>query len=271
MKKFLGATVLLIATAMIFSSFAIAADTNPLQTSTKIQGAVDNLNRDDIIWDNGGIDGTQNGISSQLDTVYPFNSQTADDFKFQGDALVTDVHWWGIFWNGPPAGPNPADFNIIFYADAGGMPTGAGMNDPTPTALKVYTIPQVMGVPTGGVEEYEYDVVLPDPFTASANAIYWIAIQWIGAFPPQWGWDTNGNNPEQLSTSVQGFPLLQKPYWTDHTYGDMAFYLTGQVTQPKVPDLDCSGQLTWTKVKAGSTVTGNFTVGNVGDSGSLLN
>jgi hypothetical protein len=37
-----------------------------------------------------------------------------------------------------------------------------------------------------------------------------------------------------------------------------------------VPDLDCSGSLGWTDVKPGSTVTGTFTVENVGDTGSFL-
>jgi hypothetical protein len=41
--------------------------------------------------------------------------------------------------------------------------------------------------------------------------------------------------------------------------------------EPNQPDLDCSGQLTWTGVKPGQTVTGSFTVQNIGDAGSLLN
>jgi hypothetical protein len=41
--------------------------------------------------------------------------------------------------------------------------------------------------------------------------------------------------------------------------------------QAKQPNLDCSGQLTWTKVKPGETVTGSFNVRNIGNSGSLLN
>jgi|GEM_PF-1803010 len=270
------AGVLLIAVAMIFSAFAVSAESIKPTLSSKakilpsmIKSNVNN--RDDIVWDNGGIDGNQNGLSSQLDLAYPFNSQVADDFMFEEETFVTDVHWWGVFWNGPPAGPNPADFNIIFYADAGGMPTGAGMPDPTPTALVVYNMPQVMGVPTGGTEEYEYEVVLPQPFVAAANEHYWIAIQWVGNFQPQWGWDTNGNNPELLALSVQGFPLLGTVYWTIHGYGDMAFYLTGYVGQPPVPDLDCEGSLSWTDVPAGSTVTGTFEVKNIGEPGSLLN
>ena len=37
-----------------------------------------------------------------------------------------------------------------------------------------------------------------------------------------------------------------------------------------VPYLDCEGGFNWTDVEPGSTVMGEFTVGNVGDSGSLL-
>lgn len=39
---------------------------------------------------------------------------------------------------------------------------------------------------------------------------------------------------------------------------------------PPVADLDCDGSLTWT-AKAGSTVTGEFQVGNIGAEGTLLN
>jgi len=277
MKKTLGAAAILIATAMVFSSFAFAVNTNTLQASTKATSFIDdsqiknNLNRANIVWDNGGIDGTQNGLSSQFDTAYPFNSQVADDFMLDVDTPITDVHWWGIFWNGPPAGPNPADFNIIFYADAGGMPTGAGLPDPTPTALKVYNIPGVMGVPTGGTEEYEYDVILPEPFVALANEHYWIAIQWAGDFPPQWGWSTNGGNPELLNPAVQGFPLLGTVYWTVHQYGDQAFYLTSETGPEPEPAICCEGTLSWPEVNGGATVNATFQVCNCGDPGSLLN
>jgi len=273
------ASVLLIAAAMIFSAFAVSAESNKLTltSGTKIITSITKANlkanfnsRDDIIWDNGGFDTASVGLSSQLDLAYPFNSQVADDFQLETDMLITDVHWWGVFWN-PGGGPNPAQFNIIFYADAGGMPTGAGMPDPTPTALKVYNFPAVTGVPGPGPDQYEYDVVLPEPFTAMANEHYWIAIQWVGNFPPQWGWYTNGNNPELLSTSVQGFPLLGLPYWSQHSYGDTAFYLTGQIPQPPVPDLDCQGSLSWTGVTPGATVTGSFEVLNIGEPGSMLN
>jgi len=39
---------------------------------------------------------------------------------------------------------------------------------------------------------------------------------------------------------------------------------------PKIPDLDCSGTLSWTGVTPGDTVSGSITVENIGDLGSLL-
>ena len=276
-KRIFGAAVVhLIAVAMIISSFTAVADDNTLTaswtatiepTTTKAGSA----NRDPIVWDNFGIDTASVGLSSQLDSAYPFNSQVADNFLLDEETFITDVHWWGVFWN-PGGGPNPAAFNIIFYADAGGKPTGAGTLDPTPTALAVYFFPAVTGTLIGP-DQYEYDVVLPDPFIALPGEMYWIAIQWVGDYPPQWGWYTNGNNPELLLPSLQGFPLIGMAYWTPHTYGDMAFFLTGTTEQPPdpIPDLTCEGTLSWDQIKPGATVYGEFVVKNIGDAGSVLN
>ena len=41
--------------------------------------------------------------------------------------------------------------------------------------------------------------------------------------------------------------------------------------EPNVPDLDCLGSISWTKVKLGGTVTGSFQVQNIGSPDSLLN
>jgi hypothetical protein len=50
----------------------------------------------------------------------------------------------------------------------------------------------------------------------------------------------------------------------------------GQVPPPpppvnNTPDLDCSGDLSWTDIEPGAIVTGSFQLQNVGDAGSLLN
>jgi len=41
--------------------------------------------------------------------------------------------------------------------------------------------------------------------------------------------------------------------------------------QKLIPDLDCSGSLSWPEAKPGATVRGSFQVQNIGDAGSLLN
>jgi hypothetical protein len=41
--------------------------------------------------------------------------------------------------------------------------------------------------------------------------------------------------------------------------------------QPPVPDLSCEGSLNWAEVTPGATVYGEFSVGNVGEAGSILN
>jgi hypothetical protein len=188
-----------------------------------------------IIWDNGGTVVGGNVLSSQNDAVYPFVSQVADDFMFTEDMDVMDVHWWGGFWGGDPF--DPCDFYIHIYADdgTGNAPTGAGMADPSPTALASYHFTAVSGLPLDPNGFYEYDVDLSPPFTAAAGVKYWIAIQSDFAYPPQWGWTVTSGI--QLHQGVQGFPFLGMPFWTDLDPAvDMAFYLTGEPAGPPWPN-----------------------------------
>jgi len=240
MKKILkGAVVLLIAIAMVFSTVAIA-DTNDKETlqtwasnPIKPSGIVNpnQGNNRDIIWHNGEPSADANLYSSQFDECYPFVSQVADDFHFEEDTYINDVHWWGGFWGGDPI--ECIDFWIYFYADdgSGNQPTGAGMDDPSETALAAYFFPGVCGEldPNGF---YEYDAVLDPPFLAEGCQKYWIAIQGVFCFPPQWGWaNTDGI---QLHSAVQGFPVLNMPFWTViDPEVDMAWYLTyGEPCEP---------------------------------------
>jgi hypothetical protein len=195
---------------------------------------------DIVVWDNGDIDETSIGGGSlsdvsQLDTTYPFNAQKADDFILDNDTYITNVHWWGLFYGGYEGGsyPNPAEFNIIFYADNGSEPTGAGMSDPTSTALIVYNFPSINGILVGedihGNPIYYYNAELPTPFFAEKDIKYWMVVQWVGNYTTTglWVWVTNGNNPERLNTSVHGFLEIGAPYWTINENGDLAFYLEG--------------------------------------------
>ncbi len=205
----------------VLSGFVVCA----LAASAFAGGATD-----PVIWDNFPSGNGGNLSSSQLDTVYPFDSQVADDFTLAnqgsvGDMSVTGVEWVGGWFGGAPIAP--AEFNIMFYADAGGLPTG-GPTDPTGTALSAQTVVagefSVVPNPNGdGTELYSVD--LPVAFTAAAADTFWVAIQHTNVFPPQWGisdsLDSNGSSP------VSGFPFLGINYWTPTGGADTAFRLTG--------------------------------------------
>jgi len=219
----------------------------------------------DIIWDNGGDDGYGNGLSSQLDTAYPFNSQLADDFMFGQSTNIESVHWWGVFWNG--YGVNPAEFKILFYLDdgTGNEPLGAGSDDPTSYAFAVYDFPSVTGTLVGS-QRYEYDVTLPSSLTVDASVHYWIAIQWVGQYSQygQWGWVMNDYSMYQLHDAMQGFPLLGTQYWTDPGYGDAAFSLSGSYGPPPADDIKVVSIDQPSTGTAASVITPKITVKNGG-------
>jgi hypothetical protein len=48
-------------------------------------------------------------------------------------------------------------------------------------------------------------------------------------------------------------------------------YIPPDEPQPNASDLDCTGSLSWTRIKPGETVTGSFQVQNIGTTGTLLN
>ncbi len=191
---------------------------------------------DPVIYNNGAPDYAVGSPASQLDTVYPFDAGSADDFMLghsgQGDGSwnITDVHWAGVYWN--PGGPGPiTSFNIIFWPDAGGMPAGgqaAGLPPLYGMALAIYNIPGNAGeaVDPGNPDgnHYLYGVDLPVAFNAAAGTPYWIEIQPVMTFAPQWA--TQATTGITGAPSHQGFDLLGLAFWTP-VEADLSFQLTG--------------------------------------------
>ncbi len=95
-------SVILVAVAMIMTSITVTANTKTLTTMTtnsgEYLGGAQTTSRY-VVWDNGE-DVFGNGLSSQNDLVYPFNSQVADDFQLTTAADITGACWWGTFWDG---------------------------------------------------------------------------------------------------------------------------------------------------------------------------
>ncbi len=64
--------------------------------------------------------------------------------------------------------------------------------------------------------------------------------------------------------------VFSDPSWDQTANFCIKGFTTGEWVPPATPDLQCDGSLTWTKVKPGATVMGNFTVQNSGDPTSKL-
>ena len=234
MRKFLrGAVVLLIAIAMFFSTVAIA-DTQTNKSTIELDtshegsgyGAIG-----DVVWDNGmEYDGL---CSSQYDSEYPFESENADDFHFEEDTEVCDVHWIGGYWAGDPA---EFDWCIRFYKDRGdGEAPGELMQE------DCYTWDEIEKEDLGD-QYYEMNVDLPHNKMFYACEKYWISIQGVGVYPPQSGWAFH-YDPIILHQAVFKSEYFGFPDWTDWEEvneedpypRDMCFQLTTkQECQPSI-------------------------------------
>ena len=271
-----GAVVLLLALAMIFSSVAVA-NTRVKQTEitlkTSHEGAGDGA-RGGVLWDNGmNYDGL---ASAQWDASFPYDCYQADDFHFEEDTEVFDVHWIGGYWN--PKENGGFDWCISFYKDdgTGGAPVGLPYQPSYagPFCFSVDEYEEVLIEETETSLFYEYSVDLPEPIVFNACEKYWISIWGVGVFPPQSGWGMH-QDPITLSPAVWGSDYWLYEYWTpgydiqgyDH---DMCFQLTGECEG--VGKICCDpGQLDWREVPPGGTVTGSFYVWNCGEECSILN
>ncbi len=85
---------------------------------------------------------------------------------------ICDVHWWGIdlAWDGGwvECTENPMPFNIIFYADDGGLP-GAEV-----CSYTIESVPGAFVMSTSGYDLWEYEVVLDSCCNLSNG---WVTIQ----------------------------------------------------------------------------------------------
>jgi len=195
-----------------------------------------------IVYDNGmdyiGLAASQDDPISGLDPI------EADDFMFDQDQLVNDVHWIGGYWNGPPDDGN-FDWRVIFYNDFGdGTKPGA--------VIATYTFANA-DVNETFIEQigtsffFSYSVDLPATLSFGAGTKYWISIQGIGAYQPQSGWGMH-DDPILLHQAVFKSVYFVYPDWTNTStvFGyavDMCFQLTApdwpdhKMHFPQLPDL----------------------------------
>jgi hypothetical protein len=183
----------------------------------------------EILWNNGEWDSMCVGISSE-DRPDGLYSEVADDFVLDFDATITDVHWWGSYYNyGVPG----RDYRIKFYAD-----DGTGTQPADNPVFEYYAANSecnetFVGQDQYGWDNYGCDLDLGESFSVEAGVKYWLVVQSVDVQGTggQWGW-TGSEPQDMLHESVIRSDYFGIPDWTDiSTLGvaamDQHFYLTG--------------------------------------------
>ena len=165
---------------------------------------------DAIIWDNGMWYYTL--FAAQLDDITPYDGYPADDFQFEIDSRVSDVHWIGGYW-GSNYQSAKFNWNIMFYKDRGdGNAPGTLIAGPFN-----YTQDEcnpILVDDTGNSIYYKFSADLPDVLKFNASEKYWISIIAVGQIFPQSGIGIH-KNPTQLHQAVFKSQYFGFPDWND--------------------------------------------------------
>jgi hypothetical protein len=191
-----------------------------------------------VVFDNiattGGLDVAGASPASQVDSVFPFNAGAADDFVVPASPLcrwsIGSVRWACKHWGN--ASPNQVSaFRIVFWSDEEGLPQ-SGLNHLPDLGLAFasFTVPVAGGIPNAAAPDaFDFEAVLPQSVEFMPGKRYWIEIQAVAQYPPQWGMHiTQGR---QGLGPIQYFDLLSIPAWMSvPDDGDLAFQLLGNAT-----------------------------------------
>ena len=146
-------------------------------------------------------------LSSQYFIDYDQSSEVADDFRWESGAEITEVKWWGGYWQctGEPFDP---DFTIFIYGDNGEIPTPPYSG----TQLAEFAI-------TSGATGETYDPGLDLYFYASdavgfyaqPDTKYWIVFQADLEFATQGMWG--------VASTDEGYFWENPVYFTGNMFG----------------------------------------------------
>lgn len=191
----------------------------------------------------------------------------ADDFIVQKPEIV-GFRWWGSYF--AAAGQTPGQqrgvtFELSYHSDcpagapisaqcpgdprpAGAAPTPYGYSTPgQPYSFQVLTAQETyFGTTARGEDVYEYFVMLPTPWGATAGAIAWLDVAWAaGQFGTDagaaiWGWHESDEHNFDFAVQTDSaanrqLPLGGNPHlgpWNLLAGRDMAFEVI-TVPEPK--------------------------------------
>jgi hypothetical protein len=219
----------------------------------------------DLIWDNGDPDFVNGVCCQRIGSVAECDS--ADDFTLGGTETIGLAIWQAVddttyAWEGLA--------DMIIYADAGGQP-GAELVDRREVDATREYLGEQWSRPW-----YEYTMDLAGQgaeVTLDAGTYFLLLRPYSAGTSGQSFWLTSpapGGSTSSIwfRSAYFGYPDWVPgsiPFGADY---DVNFKLYGE--GGAAPDLDCDGVLNWENIQPESTVTGEFTVENIGDPDSML-
>ena len=195
------------------------------------------------IWDNNMeyID----MVAVQWDESINFDFFLADDFLFENDQEINDVHWIGGYWSLNYSNAC-YDWYISFMKDDGsGCSPDSHPQTPSFAGPFCYSWEEIckeLIEDTGNHIYYTMSVDLPEGVIFTGSDKFWISIWAEGVYPPHSGWGYHYDY--MLNPAVLGSEYYNFSFWTpgDEVLGfnfDMCFQLTGWPNlPPSAPIID---------------------------------
>ncbi|MGE0479064.1 MAG: hypothetical protein AB7Q17_01210 [Phycisphaerae bacterium] len=131
------------------------------------------------------------GFASGRSAVRALSRRVADDFRTSVSGAIDSICWRGFYGTATCHNTTPDQFEVRYYADAGGVP-GAPIGGPfrqSDGTLAGLTR-AATGVTIGLVSEFEY-VATHNPVNVQAGQCYWFEVTNLGGSPfaCNWFWE----------------------------------------------------------------------------------
>ena len=258
-KNIFKQTIAIVILVLLICSLCVSADKTEINTEN--QKKISNDGKiGTLIWDN------YMGYDTNHPSFYDDNDDMdwlcADDFVFETNSYIEEIHWIGAYWSEEEDGN--FDWAIAILDDYNNKPNDV-------IYLTTFLNSQVHET---FIEDhnlgwfFSYWVELPYSWYIPENQKRWISIWAIGNRPPWAGVGIHSNiihGIEGVCKSVYwGYPE-----WTHFSeFGvhtppyDMCFQLKGQGTEAE-PDIVCHEISTnWQDVEPGESIHGSFQIAN---------
>jgi hypothetical protein len=202
-----------------------------------------------------------------------------DDWRCSETGFIKDIHFWISWWN-----DDVQDIPWIYVSIWSNNPEGPhGWSVPEELLWdntfekgefivagpwdgnQGWLIPPSQYIPDNHDKYFQINIPeIPSPYLQELGNIYWLVINM--PFTDQFVCGWKSSNDSFLDNAV--FATEPNSEWWIIEDIDLAFVINGE---PPKPELVCEGNLRWLEITPGSTVSGEFKVGNNGEPSSLLN